>query len=183
MSDLLDANLLLNAFRRDTPAHLASYGWLTRTLQEGEAVWTTSVNELALLRIVTLAALGSLAAPPERVFEFLAALHAQPNSRYLELGKAGLGRWRHLTLDLGLRGNGLNDAYLVALALEHRLTLVTADQGSRAFRGCGCSPLPEGASLNPGTPQTPAAPRPPATPRSRRGRRRARPRASPRPAR
>ncbi|BDP40522.1 ribonuclease VapC31 [Deinococcus aetherius] len=135
MSYLLDANLLLNAFRQDTPAHVASYGWLTRTLQEGEPVWTTSVNELALLRIATLPALGPLAASPERVFEFLAALHAQPNYRHLELGKAGLNRWRELTLSLNLRGNDLNDAYLAALALEHRLTLVTADAGFARFPG------------------------------------------------
>lgn len=135
MSYLLDANLLLNAFRRDTPAHTASYGWLTRTLQEGEAVWTTSVNEIALLRVSTLAALGPLAASPQQVFAFLAALHTQPTYQHLELGKAGLGRWRQLTLDLGLRGNDLNDAFLAALALEHRLTLVTADQGFRRFPG------------------------------------------------
>lgn len=133
MSYLLDANLLLNAFREDAPAHEASYGWLTRTLQEGQAVWTTSVNELALLRIATLPRLGPLAATPEHVFEFLAALHAQPNYRHLELGKAGLARWRQLVLDLGLRGNDLNDAYLAVLALEHRLTLVTADGGFGRF--------------------------------------------------
>jgi toxin-antitoxin system PIN domain toxin len=135
MSYLIDANVLLNAFRQDAPAHEANYGWLTRTLQDGQSVWTTRVNELALLRISTLAALGPLAASPERVFEFLAALHAQPNYRHLELGKPGLARWRQLTLDLNLRGNDLNDAYLAALALEYRLTLVTADAGFTRFAG------------------------------------------------
>jgi len=133
VSYLLDANLLLNAFRQDALTHQASYSWLTRTLQEGQSVWTTSVNELALLRIATLPRLGPLAATLERVFEFLAVLHAQPNYRHLELGKAGLARWQQLVLDLELRGNDLNDAYLAALALEHRLTLVTADQGFARF--------------------------------------------------
>ena len=114
MSYLLDASVFLNAFRQDSPTHAASNIWLTRTLADGQAVWTTSVNELALLRIATLPSLGPLAASPERVFEFLAVLHAQPNYRHLELGKAGLDRWRQLVLDLNLRGNDLNDAYLAA---------------------------------------------------------------------
>lgn len=135
MSYLLDANVLLNAFRQDAPAHEANYGWLTRTLQDGQSVWTTSMNELALLRSSTLAALGPLAASPERVFEFLAALHSQPSYRHVEPGQAGLTRWRQLTLDLNLRGNDLNDVCLAALALEHRLTLVTADTGFTRFAG------------------------------------------------
>ncbi|GBF05964.1 ribonuclease VapC [Deinococcus aerius] len=131
MSYLLDANVLICAFQTTQPHHPAFYRWLRQALTDGETLYSTSLNEVALARISTRV----YNTPPEDVFEFLADLHAQPSYRLLELGKAGLSRWRQLVLDLNLRGNDLNDAYLAALALEHRLTLVTADQGFARFAG------------------------------------------------
>lgn len=131
MNYLLDANALLYAFQTSQPRHPAFYHWLRQTLTGGESVYSCGLNEVALVRISTRV----YNTPPEDVFEFLTDLHAQPNYRHLELGKAGLGRWQQLTLDLGLRGNDLGDASLAALALEHRLTLVMADQGFARFPG------------------------------------------------
>lgn len=131
MSFLLDANVLLYGLQATSQRHAAFYTWLRQALTDGESLYSCGLNEVALARISTRV----YATPPQDVFEFLADLHAQPNYRHLELGKAGLNRWRQLTLDLDLSGNDLNDAYLAALALEHRLTLVTADTGFTRFPG------------------------------------------------
>ncbi len=133
---LIDANVLLYSFQKDAPQHLATYQWLTQRLED-HLILTTAVNEVALLRIATLKRLGPRTAQPEQVFAFLAALHALPNYQHAELGKAGLKRWRALTLALNLTGNDLNDAYLAALAIERGLTLVTADRGFARFAGAG----------------------------------------------
>ncbi|MEF2276864.1 TA system VapC family ribonuclease toxin [Deinococcus sp. YIM 134068] len=131
MSYLLDANALLYAFQTTKPRHPAFLGWLRQALTDAETLYSSSLSEVALARISTRV----YNTPAEDVFKFLADLHAQLTYRHLELGKAGLDRWRQLVLSLGLCGNDLNDAYLAALALEHRLTLVTADAGFARFPG------------------------------------------------
>ena len=135
MSYLLDANVLINAFRADAPTHAVNRAWLTRTLQAGEAVYASAIVEVALLRITTLPKLGPLAAPPAQVFAFLNALHALPNYRRLELEPGQFGGFEQTVQTLALSGNDLNDAYLAALAEGHNLTLVTADRGFGRFAG------------------------------------------------
>ncbi|MGI8746834.1 MAG: TA system VapC family ribonuclease toxin [Deinococcus sp.] len=135
MSYLLDANVLIYAFRPDAAAHAANRHWLTQTLLSGEAVSASAIVEVALLRITTLPRLGPLAAPPAAAFAFLNALHALPNYRRLELEAGQFGGYEQTVQTLGLTGNDLNDAYLASLTRWHDLTLVTADQGFARFPG------------------------------------------------
>lgn len=133
MSYLLDANVLIYAFRPDAAAHAAHRHWLTQTLLSGAAVYACAIVEVALLRIVTLPRLGPLAAPTAAAFAFLNALHALPNYKRLELEAGQFGGYGQTVQTLGLNGNDLNDAYLASLAQWHNLTLVTADQGFNRF--------------------------------------------------
>jgi len=130
---LLDANVLIYAFRRDSPHHAACYGWLAAALAGGEAVATTSLVELALLRISTLPGLGAAAATPADVFRFLDALRAQPGALRVEPGERHPRLFAQLCDSLHLRGNDVNDAFLAALALEYDATLVSADRGFARF--------------------------------------------------
>ena len=129
---ILDANVLIYAFREDAPFHQACYDWLTNALAQGEEVAAPSVVELALLRITTLPSLGNAAATPEAVFAFLQALR-QTSYRRLEPGAAHDAHLQQLCDSLKLRGNDVNDAFLAALALEHNGVLVSADQGFGRF--------------------------------------------------
>lgn len=133
MSYLLDTNILLCAFQITSPQHRRSVEWLKQKTEAGEAVYSCGLNEVAVARIST----RTFQTPAEDVFLFLADLHALPNYQHAELGKAGLKRWRALTLALNLTGNDLNDAYLAALAIERGLTLVTANRGFARFAGAG----------------------------------------------
>lgn len=131
---ILDANILIYAFRRDAPQHQPCHTWLTRTLSQGEDVTAPSVVELALLRITTLPSLGEAAATPDAVTRFLTALK-QAGYRRLDPGEGHTERLGELCTTLNLRGNDANDAFLAALTLENRATLVSADKGFTRFPG------------------------------------------------
>ena len=69
------------------------------------------------------------------VFRFLAALKSRENVFRIEPGDRHFTLFLNLCVDLKLRGNDVNDAHLVALALENNATLVTADRGFGRFSG------------------------------------------------
>ena len=131
---ILDANILIYAFRRDSPLHVPCATWLTATLSEGKVVTAPGMVELALLRVTTLPRLGKAAASTPEVFAFLHALK-QTSYRRLDPGPRHDGQFQRLCYELGLRGNDVNDAYLAALALEHDATLVSVDKGFARFEG------------------------------------------------
>ncbi|GAA6760150.1 TA system VapC family ribonuclease toxin [Thermus oshimai] len=132
---LLDANVLIYAFREDSPFHAPCRRWLEEVLSQGERIGTAEVVELAFLRINTLPSLGAKASPLPETFAFLRALKALPNWERVEPGPGHLGILQVLAEGLGLRGNDLNDAYLAALALERGAVLVSADKGFARFPG------------------------------------------------
>jgi toxin-antitoxin system PIN domain toxin len=132
---LLDANVLIYAFRRDSPHHFPCYQWLTNTLAGEDRVATTSVVELALLRNATLPALGTAAAARAEVFRFLGLLKDEPTVLRIEPGEQHLDILSGLCAKLKLRGNDTNDAFLAALSMEYGVTLVTADRGFNRFSG------------------------------------------------
>ena len=132
---LLDANVLIYAFRRDSPHHSPCYQWLTNTLAGEDPVATTSGVELALLQIATLPALGTAASTPAEVFRFLGALKDQPTVLRIEPGEQHLDILSGLCAKMKLRGNDINDAFLAALSMEYGATLVTADRGFSRFSG------------------------------------------------
>lgn len=132
---LLDANILIYAFRRDSPHHGLCYSWLREALAGSESVATTALAELALLRVTTLPSLGKAAAEPRDVFAFLAALRREPLAVRIEPGPAHDAIFSRLCENLGIRGSDVTDAYLAALAYEHDAMLVTADRGFARFPG------------------------------------------------
>ena len=132
---VLDVNVLIYAFRRDSPYHTPCHRWLTHALATGSQVAVPSLVELALVRIVTLPALGPAAAPLSDAFAFLAALRQVPTYWRVEPDVRHQERFQRLCADLDLRGNDVNDAYLAAFALEADATLVSADRGFSRFPG------------------------------------------------
>ena len=130
---LLDANVLIYAFRRDSPHHAPCHAWLGAALAGDEPVATTSLVELALLRSSTLPSLGSSAAKPSDVFRFLDAVRARPVALRVEPGERHPRLFAALCEALRLRGNDVNDAFLAALAIEYDATLVSADSGFARF--------------------------------------------------
>ena len=130
---LVDANLLLYAVHERATQHEAAVAWLGEQLNGSRRVGLPWQSLMAFLRISTHPRAFERPLDPatayERVTEWLAAPPAwipQPGPGYA----ASLGELirRH-----EVRGNLVPDAQLAALALEHGLTVCSADTDFARF--------------------------------------------------
>jgi uncharacterized protein len=131
---LLDANLLLYAVNESADRHEAAAAWLTAQLNGRRPVGIPWQSLGAFLRIATHP--RAFARPLEaatawaRVIDWIEAPAAwvpQPGPMHAEL----LGR---LIAEHDVRGNLVPDAQLMALALEHGLTVCSSDEDFARFR-------------------------------------------------
>ena len=128
-----DANILLNALRKDAPCHDVCRSWLQARARLGDSIGLTEVVEIALLRIGTHPKLLSM--PPsdvlafwnEGLWSYKGVFRLAPGSRHSEI-------FCKLIARVQLRGNDVNDAWLAAIALENQATLVSLDQGFSRFK-------------------------------------------------
>jgi len=130
---LVDANILLYAVDERSRAHRAARDWLEAALNGARRVGVPWQSLLAFVRIVTHPRALPVPLLPAHAWSFVAdwvdapaAWIPQPGRGYEEI----LGRF---VCDLDLRGNLVSDAALAALALEHGLTIVSADSDFARF--------------------------------------------------
>ena len=130
---LLDANVLLYAVDRRSPFHATAADWLTERLNGPRRVGLPWQSLTAFLRISTHPRAAASPLQPDDALRFVddwlaadVAWVPVPGPRHGTL-LADLIR-RHQ-----LRGNLISDAHLAALALEHGLTLVSADSDFARF--------------------------------------------------
>ncbi len=131
---LVDANLLLFSADSDSPFHPAAAAWLTAALNGPRRVGLPWQSLGAFLRISTHPRASERPLTPQQawtqVADWLSAGTAwipQPTDRHSEV----LGG---LVTSYQLRGNLVPDAQLAALAIEHGLTLYSADTDFARFR-------------------------------------------------
>jgi len=134
---LIDANLLLYAVDRTSPFHQVASGWLTDQFNGPRRVGLPWQSLVAFLRISTNPRAYT---SPLTVDEAMGILDdwlaldvvwtPTPGSQHSQL-LTGLVR-RHQ-----LQGNMISDAHLAALALEHGLTLCSADTDFARFPELG----------------------------------------------
>lgn len=135
---LLDANILINAFRKDAPQHQACSDWLRETGTNGAEIGLCELVEIAFLRISTLPAIQI--APMGHALRFWGGdLWSHPRIRRIHPLASHNAILSGLINDINLVGNDINDAWLAALAIEHRATLVSLDQGFSRFPGLSWS--------------------------------------------
>lgn len=129
---LVDANLLLYAIDAKSTVHQAARKWLLAQLNGDRRVGLPWQSLAAFLRIITHPRLSSPLAPSEAwetVSIWLSASNAwipQPGPSYPEL----LG---DLIVRHDVRGDLVPDVQLAALALEHGLTVCSADTDFARF--------------------------------------------------
>jgi uncharacterized protein len=136
--DLLDANILVGAFRPDDPHHPVLKGWLEESLNSGLTVTFPALVEVAFLRIVTHPRIFAVPSPFEEAVEFVAAIQESGLFRDAPWNQRIRAQWWRWCRALGLRGNDVNDAYLAAIATEARCRLVTRDGDFSRFPGLDC---------------------------------------------
>jgi toxin-antitoxin system PIN domain toxin len=132
---LLDANILLYAYNRDSPHHDTCRVWLESAFNAAETVALPWQTLLAFIRIAT---------NPRAVGQPLAVSQAcaivdrwlqQPNITTLAPAERYWSILREQLLDGRITGPLVTDAALAASALEHGAVLCSTDRDFRRFRG------------------------------------------------
>ena len=130
----LDVNILIYAFREESPRHIEYQSWLDKARRGREIVAVPDIAASAMLRITTNARIFQ---QPSTILEsvaFLDALFASPAIRRIRAGDA---HWQHfieLCNEIDARANDVPDAFLGAYALENNATWVSADHGFARFK-------------------------------------------------
>ncbi len=135
--DLLDANILIGAFRRDDPRHGALKDYLEDTISSGGIVTFPPIVEAAFLRITTHPKIFKNPSSFSEAAKFLHVIFTSGAFRESKWTAATRERWREWCRSLDLRGDDVNDAHLAAIAAEQGCRLVSRDSGFARFRGIG----------------------------------------------
>lgn len=130
---LVDANVLLYARDSESPFHERSRAWLTEHLNGSVRVGLPWPSLVAFVRIATHPRAYQHPLSPaeawQQVGEWLAAEVSwvpAPTARHADVLGALIERY-------ALHGNLVSDAHLAALAIEHGLTLCSADTDFARF--------------------------------------------------
>jgi toxin-antitoxin system PIN domain toxin len=130
-----DVNVLVDAFREDSPHHGAVAAWLQGLVDSHESFALFESVLAGFLRVATHPRIFDPPTPLEAAIEFSRALAAQPNCVILRPGERHWGIFLELALRAEARGNLIADAYLAALTIEAGCTLVTSDRDFARFEG------------------------------------------------
>jgi toxin-antitoxin system PIN domain toxin len=129
---LIDANILINAFRKDAPDHDRYLAWLDSVSLSNDPFCLPDLVIVAFIRIATNPRIFKDPATIDEAVGFISFLLTRPHFHPLYPGP------RHWPLFVSLTshhpgGNLTNDAWLAALALEHNADLFSADRDFARF--------------------------------------------------
>jgi uncharacterized protein len=131
---LVDANVLIYAFRRDLSQHTTAKRWLERKLSADEPLELLAVSELAFFRITTNRRAFAQPSTFEEALRFIDAVRSCPIVSELHPGPEHRSIFVRLARDYHLTWNDLSDAFVAAAAIEAGAILASADRGFARFR-------------------------------------------------
>lgn len=132
---LWDVNLLVYAFRPDSPMHGTARGILQGSLDRHEPYLFSPLVAVSFLRLVTNPRIFLNPSGLDEAWRFVDLLESHPAAYRVESDAMTLGIFKHLSLVSDTRGNGILDAWLAATAMRHDAALVTADRGFSRWAG------------------------------------------------
>lgn len=144
---LPDANVLLYAYRSDSPNHRFYADWLSSVVA-GHAAYGMSPQVLS--SVIRIATHPRIFADPDRVEDaaaFADTLLDQPNCQVVRPGPRHWAIFRDLCRTARVRGNLVQDAWFAALAIEHGCEWITADRDFARFPGLKWRPLDDEAPI------------------------------------
>ena len=130
---LLDANLLLYAVDRASDQHAAAAAWLTRILNGTTRVGIPWQTIGAFLRIVTHPRVTTRPLTGAEAWAHVEAWLASDPAWIPPASERTAAVYGELAGSVPVTGNLVPDAMLAALALEHGLTVMTADTDFARF--------------------------------------------------
>jgi len=130
---LLDANVLIYAFRQDTDSHAQYRGWLEEALAKEMAVGISEMVLSSVVRITTHPKIFVKPSTLDEVFRFVDYLRSFSSVISVLPGRAHWSIFQRLCRAAQARGNLVTDAYLAALAIEKGAELITSDRDFSRF--------------------------------------------------
>ena len=132
---LVDANVLLYAYNRDSPHHEVCRVWLEEAFNGQEPLALPWQTILAFIRIATNPRASSHPLSGDQACNIVGQWLAHPNVTVPTAAERFWPLLRELVVEAQVSGPLLTDAALAALALEHGATLCSTDRDFRRFRG------------------------------------------------
>lgn len=133
--DLLDVNILVNAYRRDAPRHKEFLKYVQSLVDGDRPFAIPAVVFSGFFRVVTHPRIFN---PPSEFGDallFAQQLHAQPHCIAVVPGLRHWSIFVELCQRGSARGNLVSDAYLAAMAVEMGAELMTDDRGFDRWPG------------------------------------------------
>jgi uncharacterized protein len=132
---LPDVNVLLPAFRKDTPDHNQYRSWLD-DIVNGTAAYGISPQVLAsVIRLATNPRIYRIPSPIDAVSRFASALMSQPHCQIIQPGPDHWNIFVQLCETANATGNLVPDAWFAALAIESGCEWITIDRDFSRFEG------------------------------------------------
>jgi len=132
---LPDVNVLIYAFREDSPDHKKYRRWL-ESVVGGDMAYGMSPQVLgAVVRIVTHPRIFAPPAPLEEALAFAKLLVDQPHCQVIQPGPRHWGIFCGLCRRARASGNLVQDAWFAALAIESGCEWITTDRDYARFEG------------------------------------------------
>jgi uncharacterized protein len=132
---LLDANVLLYAARRDTEQYASHHQWLEELIDSNEAFGVSDITWCGVIRIATNPKAYEFPSTLEEILEFANYVRSQANYVTVAPGPQHWAIFANLCSQSPARGNLVTDAYLAALAIEHDCELISNDRDFAKFPG------------------------------------------------
>lgn len=129
----VDVNVLVYAHRADAEDHAAYLAWLEGARGGEEPLGVSDVVLSGFLRIVTHPKVFADPTPIADALEFARLVREAPATLPLAPGERHWRIFDRLCRATRARGNNVPDAWLAAIAIEHRATWITADRGFSRF--------------------------------------------------
>jgi toxin-antitoxin system PIN domain toxin len=132
---LPDVNVLIYAFRADTPHHALCRQWLNDVVQSDTQFGVSPLTLAAVTRITTNPRIFREPSTLGEAFAFCDNLLSQPHCETVEPRARHWEIFQRLCLETETRGPRITDAWFAALAIEHGCTWVTLDRDYKRFPG------------------------------------------------
>lgn len=129
----VDVNVLVDAFRDDSPSHAAVRPWLDAARRAREPLGLCGAVASGFVRIVTHPRIFQVPTPTAEALAFIERLSAGPAVVAVAPGARHWGVFAQLCTTVRARGNLVADCYLAALALELGSTWVTSNRDFARF--------------------------------------------------
>jgi toxin-antitoxin system PIN domain toxin len=132
---VIDANLLIYSYDRDSAHHKKSRFWLEEVLSGVEAVGLPGQSVSAFLRVITNRRLSGMRVSLQQAVQVVDEWLQQPNVQILVPADEHWSVLRQMILEGQASGPLVSDAEIAAITIEHGAVLHTADRDFARFPG------------------------------------------------